>query len=162
MASDVVSVEYHDNQLTCVRMLYGGAVQEKQVLSGLSVVTIPAGKFEPAQGESTIEALKLKADTRVSIVETAPIVKEGVDLSKAEKVVCVGMALDKEEDLQIARDLAAVLGAELGTRSIAEERHWLPVESYIGISGAVIKPRLYISMGYPARFSMFTAFATLT
>ena len=92
--------------------------------------------------------MKLKADTRVSIVETAPIVKEGVDLNKAEKVVCVGMALDKEEDLQIARDLAAVLGAELGcTRSIAEERHWLPVESYIGISGAVIKPRLYISMG---------------
>ena len=29
------------------------------------------------------------------------------------------------------------------------------MESYIGISGAVVKPRLYISMVVSARFSMF-------
>lgn len=30
---------------------------------------------------------------------------------------------------------------------LATQRHWLLVESYIGISGAVIKPKLYIPMG---------------
>ncbi len=29
----------------------------------------------------------------------------------------------------------------------AEERDWLPVDSYIGISGKAIKPELYIAMG---------------
>ncbi|HCF49068.1 MAG TPA: electron transfer flavoprotein subunit alpha/FixB family protein [Syntrophomonas sp.] len=148
MVSDVSSIEYSGQNLQCVRMMYGGAVQQNEVLSGLSVVTVSAGKFETVKGEAAIQTLELEADTRVTVVETAPVVKVGVDLGKADKVVCVGMALDKVEDLQIARDLAEAVGAELGcTRSIAEERHWLPVESYIGISGAVIKPRLYMSMG---------------
>lgn len=148
MVSDISSASYKDEQFNCTRMLYGGAVLQTEKLSGLSVITLPAGKYEPVQGEASTDILELQADTRVSLVATAPIVKEGVDLSKAEKVVCVGMALDKAEDLQIARDLANVIGAEVGcTRSIAEERHWLPVESYIGISGAVVKPKLYISMG---------------
>ncbi len=148
MVSDIAAAGFEGDQIVCTRMMYGGAVQQTEKLSGLSVITIPPGKFATAQGEASILSLELPADNRVSLMETAPIVKEGVDLSKAEKVVCVGMALDKAEDLQIARDLADVMGAELGcTRSIAEERHWLPVESYIGISGAVIKPKLYLSMG---------------
>ncbi len=148
MVSDIAAAGFEGDQFFCTRMMYGGAVQQTEKLSGLSVITIPPGKFATAQGEASILSLELPADNRVSLMETAPIVKEGVDLSKAEKVVCVGMALDKAEDLQIARDLADVIGAELGcTRSIAEERHWLPVESYIGISGAVIKPKLYLSMG---------------
>lgn len=148
MVSDIASAGFDGGQLICTRMMYGGAVQQTEILTGLSVITVPAGKYEPVQGEASIESLELSADNRVVSVATAPIVKEGVDLSKADKVVCVGMALDKAEDLQIARNLADVIGAELGcTRSIAEERHWLPVASYIGISGAVIKPKLYISMG---------------
>jgi electron transfer flavoprotein alpha subunit len=58
------------------------------------------------------------------------------------------MGMDKAEDMKIAQDLADAIGAVIAcTRGIAEERHWLPVEQYIGISGAVIKPKLYISMG---------------
>jgi electron transfer flavoprotein alpha subunit len=33
------------------------------------------------------------------------------------------------------------------TRGISEEKHWLPTEQYIGISGAVIKPQLCVSIG---------------
>ncbi len=82
------------------------------------------------------------------MVETAAIVKEGADLSTAERVVCIGLSMDKKDDMKIAQNLADAIGAEIGcTRGIAEERHWLPVEQYIGISGAVVKPKLYISMG---------------
>jgi electron transfer flavoprotein alpha subunit len=148
MVSDIAAVNYSDGKLTGTRMMYGGAVQQTEVLSGLSVVTIPAGKFEPLTGSAEILSLELAADTRVSLIETSPIIKQGADLSVAEKVVCIGMAMDKEEDMKIAQDLATAVGAEIGcTRGIAEERHWLPVEQYIGISGAVIKPKLYISMG---------------
>ena len=63
-------------------------------------------------------------------------------------MVCVGLGVEKEEDMQMIRDLAAVLNAEIGcTRGIAEEKHWLPHEQYIGISGAVIKPQLCLSIG---------------
>jgi electron transfer flavoprotein alpha subunit len=148
MVSDVSAVSYDDGKLTASRTLYGGSVQQIEEIDGLSVVTIPSGKFEPIKGEAKITFLELEADKRVSLVEISPIVKQGADLSVAEKVVCVGLGMDKEEDMQMARDLADVIGAEIGcTRGITEERHWLPVDHYIGISGAIVKPKLYISLG---------------
>lgn len=148
MVSDVSSVCFADGKLATERMMYGGAVVQREEVSGLAVVTVAAGKFAPVSGSSEITTIEVMADSRISVLETAPIVKEGVDLLQACSVVCVGMGLEKEEDLQMAGDLAAALNAEIGcTRGIAEERHWLPVEQYIGISGAVIKPQLYLSMG---------------
>lgn len=148
MVSDVSSLSYADGKLSTDRMMYGGAVQQSEVLDGLCVVTVPAGKFPTITGEADVINIDVKTDKRVSLIDTAPIVKEGADLSAAERVVCVGMGMEKEEDLKMAQDMAAAIGAEIGcTRGIAEERHWLPAELYIGISGAVIKPELYISMG---------------
>ena len=148
MVSDVSGLSFADGKLITERMMYGGAVVQSEEITGLSVVTVGAGKFEPVKGNAAIETVPVQADVRVSLLETAPIVKEGVDLRQACSVVCVGLGLEKEDDLQMARDLAAAINGELGcTRGVAEERHWLPVEQYIGISGAVIKPQLYISMG---------------
>lgn len=148
MVSDVTTASFIDGKLTASRMVYGGVIQQSEILEGLSVVTIPPGRFDPASGTGEIEVLALAADERIKLQATSPIVKEGGDLSRAERVVCVGMAFDQEAELDIARDLTQVLSAEMGcTRGIAEERHWLPAENYIGISGAVIKPALYISMG---------------
>lgn len=148
MASDVSSLACVDGKVITERVIYGGVMVQKEALAGFSVVTMAAGKAEPLTGAAEIMTVDVAADRRVSLVETAAIVKKGVDLREADKVVCVGMGMDKEEDMQIARDLAAALGAELGcTRGIAEERHWLPAEQYIGISGAMIKPQLYLSMG---------------
>jgi len=148
MISDISSVSFADGILATDRMMYGGAVVQSEEVSGFAVVTIAAGKFAPLSGSAEIVTVEVMADSRVSLVDAVPIVKEGVDLRQACSVVCVGLGLEKEADLQLARDLAAVLNAEIGcTRGVAEERHWLPVEQYIGISGAVIKPQLYLSMG---------------
>ena len=148
MVSDVSSLSLDSGKLSAERMMYGGAVVQSEEITGLCVVTVAAGKYQPVAGNASIETIKVTADSRVKLLETASIVKEGVDLRQACNVVCVGLGLEKEEDMQLARDLAAAIDAAIGcTRGIAEERHWLPVEQYIGISGAIIKPQLYISMG---------------
>lgn len=148
MVSDVSALSFAEGNVVCERMMYGGVVVQSEVLSGLSVVTIPSGKFEVGEGTCEIISVDLTEDGRVSLVEAKPAVKEGTDLSGAAKVVCVGRGLEKEADLEMVRALAEALGAEVGcTRGIAEEKHWLPVQRYIGISGAVIKPQLYLSMG---------------
>ncbi|NLV17748.1 MAG: electron transfer flavoprotein subunit alpha/FixB family protein [Syntrophomonadaceae bacterium] len=148
LVSDVSALSYADGWFLAERMMYGGLVQQRESLDGLGVVTVPGGKFDPVTGNAEVISMAVQADRRVSLVETAPIVRQGADLSQADKVVCVGMGLDKEEDLETARALAEAIGAEIAcTRGIAEERHWLPAELYIGISGAVIKPKLYVSLG---------------
>jgi len=151
MVSDVSSLEFTEGKTITTRLMYGGSVVQTDIIASMAVVTVPAGKYEAVRSENkncTITTLEVEADPRINIVSTSTIVKEGVDLSAADKVVCVGMGLDKEEDLKMAHDLAAVLGAAVAcTRGIAEERHWLPVQTYIGISGANVKPSLYLSMG---------------
>lgn len=148
MASDVSAISFGDGSVTTERMIYGGAVTQKEVLKGLSVVTVAGGKFVPIEGAAEVETVAVTPDSRVQLVERAPVEKKGVDLQVADRVVCVGLGVEKEEDMQMIRDLAAVLNAEIGcTRGIAEEKHWLPPEQYIGISGAVIKPRLCLSIG---------------
>jgi electron transfer flavoprotein alpha subunit len=148
MASDISSMSFADGNISCERSMFGGAVVQSETLTGLSVITVPAGKYDPSQGNSEIVSIDLVADDRVHVLGAVPIVKKGTDLKAAERVVCVGMGLEKSADIQMAEKLAEVLGAEIGcSRGIAEERHWLPAEQYIGISGNVIKPKLYLSMG---------------
>jgi electron transfer flavoprotein alpha subunit len=151
MVSDAASLAFEAERTVTTRLMYGGSVLQTESINRLTVVTVPAGKFEAAKNESkkgVISSLEVKSDQRVSIVEILPIKKSGTDLAAADKVVCIGMGLDKPEDIKMAQDLAQALGGEIGcTRGIAEERHWLPVQSYIGISGANVKPSLYISMG---------------
>ncbi|NLW43888.1 MAG: electron transfer flavoprotein subunit alpha/FixB family protein [Syntrophomonadaceae bacterium] len=148
MASDVSAISFGDGKVTTERMIYGGAVTQKEELTGLSVVTVAGGKYAPIEGSAEVETVTVTPDNRVQLVERAPVERKGVNLQAADRVVCVGMGVEKEEDMQMIRDLAAVLNAEIGcTRGIAEEKHWLPPEQYIGISGAVIKPQLCVSIG---------------
>ncbi|MEL7563311.1 MAG: electron transfer flavoprotein subunit alpha/FixB family protein [Dehalobacterium sp.] len=148
MVSEIASVSINNNIVTTERMMYGGAVQQTEVFEGLGVITVPSGKFEPVSGTAPVVTINIEADKRVRLIDSACVVREGADLSVAEKVVCVGMGLDKKEDLEMVKSLADAIGAEIGcSRGIAEERHWLPVEQYVGISGANIKPKLYLSLG---------------
>ncbi len=147
MISDVSEVQLDAGKLTTTRMMYGGAVSLSEVSEGLAVVTIPSGKFEAAAtGCAEIVKVQAEADSRVALLETACAVRTSVDLSAADKIVCIGLGVDKKEDLKMVEELAQAIGAEIGcTRTIAEERRWLP--SYIGISGVSVKPSLYVSLG---------------
>ncbi len=149
MVSDVLSLSYENGLVETERMIYGGKVIQSEVMKGLSVVTVPLGTIDAVEGGiSSIKSIDVVGDSRVSLLGATAIVKEGANLSVADKVVCVGLGMEKAEDMKMAQDLAAAIGGEIGcSRGIAEERCWLPVEQYIGISGAVVKPQLYLSMG---------------
>lgn len=70
-----------------------------------------------------------------------------VDISEAEVIVAVGRAYKKESDLAPARELAALLGAQLaGTRPMIEAG-WLGPKQQIGLSGRTVKPKLLIALG---------------
>ena len=83
--------------------------------------------------------------------------REAKDLSESRVVVCVGRGIEKKEDLAMARELAEVLGGAIGcTRPIAEEFHWLPEELCIGLSGAQVKPDLYLGIGVSGQVQHLT------
>ena len=50
--------------------------------------------------------------------------------------------------MQLARDLAAKIDAEVGcTRPLTEAVNWMPRETYIGVSGLMLSPEVYVGIG---------------
>lgn len=69
-----------------------------------------------------------------------------LDISSAERVICVGDGL-KDESLPKYRRLAKLLGAKLGGTRPVIDRELLPYRLQIGQSGVMVKPKLYICFG---------------
>lgn len=151
LVSDATALTFISGGVQTERLMYGGAVVQTEQLNGFGVITIAAGKFPPAEQQlpaGSVIIREVECDSRVSLVSSQPIIRQGVDLANAKTVVCAGLGFDKQEDLKIAEELGAALGAALGcTRPLAEDKGWMPAETYIGISGAMIKPDLYVGLG---------------
>jgi electron transfer flavoprotein alpha subunit len=84
-------------------------------------------------------------------------VRQAVDITEAKIIVCVGRGVEKKEDVELARELAQVLGGEVAcSRPVAEELRWLPEEVYLGISGKKVKPDLYVGVGVSGQIQHVT------
>ena len=144
------------------RLAHGGAAVQKVVCRTRPVMaTIPPGTFEPAaveEGRSgKTRELPAAPPSRIKVQERKVKEREAQDIGEARVVVAVGRGFEKKEDLAMARELATVLGGEIGcTRPLSEEMHWLPEESCIGLSGAQVKPDLYIGVGVSGQIQHVT------
>jgi electron transfer flavoprotein alpha subunit len=152
LVTDALNIRLENGAVETDRMIYGGLAICTEVLATPSLVTIPPRSFDapipdPGRAGETV-CLTVTTDNRVAISNASPLLHEGADIATAEKVVCVGRGFAKQEDLKLAEELAASLGAEVGcTRGVAEDYHWYPIERYIGLSGQKVRPGLYISLG---------------
>ena len=84
---------------------------------------------------------------RTTFVELVAPSEEGVDLTKADRIVCVGRGIGGAENIAIAEELAAALGAELAASRPVIDSGWLPKARQVGKSGATVKPKLYLALG---------------
>lgn len=73
--------------------------------------------------------------------------KQAVDLSQAEAIVAVGRGIKAPENLELAKKLAEVLGAEIGASRPICDSGWLPMDRQIGSSGQTVVPKLYLALG---------------
>jgi len=89
-----------------------------------------------------VEALKAdKYDFTVGIPMDTPI-------TKAERVVSVGLGIGEKENMKLIEDLAVQAGGAIGSsRPVAETLKYLPLNRYVGMSGQKFKGNLYIACG---------------
>ncbi len=152
--TDIKQVQAQGDELTARHMIYGGgAFRTEKPLSETILLTSGSGTFEakPALRNATGEIEDVPfvdPPWHVTLRERKTRQAASVNLSGAKKVVCAGRGLASKDDLKLVNDLAQSLGAEVAcSRPLAEGLDWLPRERYIGISGANIKPNLYLGVG---------------
>lgn len=148
------SIEYDDGKVILKRIIYGGLAEKIIECCQFPVIaTVASRTFEKwtakdASREGTIEKLDLPAGDNVQVVERRSKPQEAVNIKDASIVVGVGRGFSEQDELKMAEELAKVLGGEVAcSRPIAEDLHWLPEDRYIGISGQIIKPNVYIAAG---------------
>ena len=65
-----------------------------------------------------------------------------------DRVVVAGMGVGEEEKMELVHELARETGAAVGaTRPVSENKQFLPLDRYIGISGQKYQGDLYIGLG---------------
>lgn len=133
-------------------MYFGGIAAKKQTAKTGCAFYSTTGAFfgdVAASGTDDVEAVAYVAPAKaLKLRSTKEVPVEGADLTKSEIIVGVGRGFAEPEQLQVANELAAKIGADVGcSRPIAENVGWMPRNLYIGVSGVQAQPKAYIACG---------------
>lgn len=70
-----------------------------------------------------------------------------VDITQQDVLVAVGRGIQSQDNLELAEELARLLGgAVCGSRPVIDQG-WLPLSRQVGKSGMQVKPKLYLMLG---------------
>ena len=154
MVNDATSVTLDDGSLFAEHRMYGGlAFGKEKIKTTQAIITLAPGVLEPVEANAShtcpvVSAPYIAPHHKIMCQERRAKSVSSVDLSKAKRVVGVGRGLVAQNDLEMVRQLASVLGAEVGcSRPIAEGENWMERERYIGVSGVLLKSDLYLTLG---------------
>lgn len=151
VVTDASHITIVDEGVEATRLVYGGAAERVVRSTGAAIALVSSGLFEldanhqpgvVERQECAVEAGPIKLLGRQEKQE------ESVDLGSAKVVVCVGRGIQNERNVATAKEVAVHLGGEMAcTRPIAEGEGWMARSRYLGVSGATVKPDVYLGLG---------------
>lgn len=146
------SISVSNGHLTSESHIYGGRLTAQSQAALPAIITVLPGAFEEDQGGQSAIREELAPppqlnSLRITHIETASPPMGDVDLTRADKILCVGRGIGDKDNIGAAQALAQLLGAELaGSRPVVDSG-WLPKERQVGKSGKKVKPKLYLALG---------------
>jgi electron transfer flavoprotein alpha subunit len=144
---------YQDTLLQ-IRPAFGGNIIATIVSpeSRPSMATVREGVMhlnppdESRQTEIVMEEILFEEDFLTEIIEI--IKKEkSVNLKSSKIIVSAGMGASSSGCIELVRELAAVLGGELGASRPVVDSGALAKERQVGQTGTTVRPNLYIACG---------------
>ena len=152
--TDANGLRAENGQLVATRYALGGNTLSTEVIQSTSqVIAVMPQTFEARplgvgnSGQVIETALRL-TPSPVQTVECRAKPAGNVNVESAQVLVCIGRGVGEQKDLDMIQALADALGGVVCcTRPISHDRHWLPEDQMVGISGKISSPRLYFGIG---------------
>jgi electron transfer flavoprotein alpha subunit len=131
--------------------LYGGKLNAEVAVDRPAIVSVIAGSFAPAEaGLPSLEEVSVPSELDGLHTEFLARVEpetSDVDITGEAILVSVGRGIGSEENIELAQELADVLGATVSGSRPVTDSGWLPKTRQVGKSGRKVKPKLYIACG---------------
>jgi len=136
-----------------VSKICGGKIMtETELPETTTLVTMIPGGFAPEDGQGQGAAVETVAapsldGLRVKLSSYIEPEAADVDLEKEPIIVAVGRGIQTEDNIELAQDLADLLGgAVAGSRPVVDQG-WLATSRLVGKSGKRVKSKLYLTLG---------------
>jgi electron transfer flavoprotein alpha subunit len=161
LATDCVDVLLEAGRPKAVRQVYGGKLFCRAAFRQAEgyLATVRAGSFPVAapggrQTEVTwaqAPAAPAPRSGRESLgIEDAA--KGDVDITQADLLVSIGRGIGEEDNIESARELAALMGGMLSCSRPVVDKKWLPKYHQVGTSGKTVRPKVYLALGISGAF----------
>ena len=156
LTADCTKLELRDNtDLVQIRPAFGGNIMAQIITTNTrpqfatvryKVMNTPVRSDEAAGEILNRNIPKAVSESKVTCVSVTPVPPKK-SISDAEILVVGGRGLQKEADLEMVRELAALLGGDWATSRPLVEKGWTTNDRQIGLSGRTVRPRLIITCG---------------
>lgn len=138
------------------RISHSGKLHERQIWARGSTVMVMlapgvrgVGPLRP-NPRAEIKSVKPALDPatfRDRTLRTLPPDPHVVDLAEAERIISGGLGVGGPEGMAQLQELADELDAALGGTRVVADRGWLASDRFIGTTGRIVAPKLYLACG---------------
>lgn len=152
-----LNIDMENRSLAATRPTFGGSLlctivtlnyRPQMATVRPRVMSMPK-KDETRSGTITEHPLgMIETDIVTKVLEYIPDNLAGKpQLPFADIIVSGGRGMKRPENFQLIRDLAKVLGAEVGATRPVVQAGWVEPDRQVGQSGKTVRPKLYIAAG---------------
>jgi len=117
------------------------------------MATVREGVMRMAQPDKSrkAETVKIKtslgADDFLTEIIERVMEEKTVNLKGAQIIVAGGMGVGSKDNFNLIKELAQILGAEIGASRAAVDQGFIGKEHQVGQTGTTVRPKLYIACG---------------
>ena len=155
LVTDCIAVRGQGSALVAVRPMFQGKLCADVAPQGAALIAFQIGAVRAdslAKGAGAAPIRDVAVDVEAAAIRQKPEApfreaKAAVDLTQAERIVAVGRGIKDPEKIELARQLAAAIGAEIGASRPICDAGWLPMDRQVGSSGQTVAPKLYLALG---------------
>ncbi len=141
-----------DGLLVTAAFCGGKMLAEVRVERSPAILMMLPGAYRSSDqpGRGAVESLTVSlpaADGAVTFEKLILPEAADVDITQQDVLVAVGRGIQQKDNVELAEELAQVLGGAVCASRPVVDQGWLPATRQVGKSGMTVKPKLYLALG---------------
>ncbi len=146
-------IKISDQGLVTSQICGGKIMTDSQLSEKTTLISMIPGGYKPEEGQGgpprdVVEfPVPDLSDLKVKVAQYIEPDTSDVDISQEKVLVAVGRGIQTEDNIELAQELADLLGGTLCASRPVIDQGWLPTSRLVGKSGKSVKPDLYLSLG---------------